>query len=226
LAVLGEVAAVMAHELNNPLAAISLYNQMLATELAENESVQENVEVIQRNVESCKRTIRDLLDYSNNQTPAIGAVDVNATLEDVSSFLRLLRERSNVRITLDLAPLPLEVKMDEIQLRQIFVNLLVNAIQAIGPGGGEVSVKSSREDGYAAVDVVDSGCGIPAEMRQRIFRPFFSTKERGEGTGLGLPTARRITEMHGGTLQLLESSPAGSRFRVRLLLDTALVRRP
>lgn len=223
LAVLGEVAAVMAHELNNPLAAISLYNQMLATEAADNASVQENVEVIQRNVESCKRTIRDLLDYSNNQTPEIGAVDVNATLEDVTSFLRLLRERSNVRIELQLAALPLEVNMDEIQLRQIFVNLLVNAIQAIGLGGGEVRIQSREEEGYAVVDICDTGGGIPAEARQRIFRPFFSTKERGEGTGLGLPTARRITEMHGGTLQLLESSPAGSRFRVRLLLNTALV---
>ena len=223
LAVLGEVAAVMAHELNNPLAAISLYNQMMASEMADNASVQENVEVIQRNVESCKRTIRDLLDYSNNQTPELGAVDVNATLEDVTSFLRLLRERSGVQITLDLAEQPLEVNMDEIQLRQIFVNLLVNAIQAIGTGGGEVRVETREDDGYATVDIGDSGCGIPTEMRQKIFRPFFSTKDRGEGTGLGLPTARRITEMHGGTLQLLDTSPAGSRFRVRLLLDTALV---
>ena len=224
LAVLGEVAAVMAHELNNPLAAISLYNQMLATELPQHPGLQENVEVIQRNVESCKRTIRDLLDYSNNQTPDLGAVDVNTTVEDVTGFLRLLRERSNVHIELDLAERSLEVNMDEIQLRQVFVNLLVNAIQAIGADGGEVRVATRAEEGYAVVDIHDTGAGIPEEARQKIFRPFYSTKERGEGTGLGLPTARRITEMHGGTLQLLDSSPRGSHFRVRLLLDTAPVR--
>jgi len=222
LAVLGEVAAVMAHELNNPLAAISLYNQLLGSEL-EDPGQLENVQVIQRNIESCKQTIRELLDYSTNTTPELGSVDVNAALEDGSDFLRPLRKRSSVRIELELGEEPMVAKIDEIQLRQVFVNLLVNAIQAAGPDGGEVRVRTSLDGGHAVIDVHDTGGGIPEEIRQEIFRPFFTTKDRGEGTGLGLPTARRITEMHGGSLRLVSSSPRGSHFQVRLLLERAPV---
>ena len=219
LAVLGEVAAVMAHELNNPLAAISMYNQMLAAELKEQPEAAETVDVIQRNVESCKRTIRDLLNYATNTTPEVDLVDVNATLEDVASFLRPLRERSNVALELNLSPEVLAVTGDEVQVRQVFVNLVVNAIQAFDDAGGEMTVSTAADDGYAVIEVADNGRGIPGEVREKIFRPFYTTKERGEGTGLGLPTARRIAEMHGGGLDLVRSGPEGTVFRVRLRLQ-------
>lgn len=217
LAVLGEVAAVVAHELNNPLAAISMYNQMLATELGDDARFTENVDVIQRNVESCSRTIRELLDYATAATPEVDEVDVNATLEDVSVFLRPIRERSGVELRMSLHPEPLEVQGDEVQIRQVFVNLMVNAIQAVGRGG-HVSIESTVEDGLAFVHVADDGPGIPSQVHEKIFRPFFTTKERGVGTGLGLPTARRIAEMHGGGLELVRSDETGTVFRVRLRL--------
>jgi signal transduction histidine kinase len=223
LAVLGEIAAVMAHELNNPLASISLYNQMLATEFAEVPSALENVEVIQRNVDACKQTIRELLDYATVGAPERTSCDVNAVIEDGAGFLRLLKERSDVEISLDLTDEELEVRVDEIQLRQIFVNLIVNAIQATKGREGHIRVVSRLEEGYAVIDVHDNGCGISPDLQQRIFKPFFTTKERGEGTGLGLPTAQRITEMHGGALELVSSSPTGSHFRVRLLLHRTRV---
>lgn len=222
LAVLGEVAAVMAHELNNPLAAISMYNQMLAAELAELDEgprFDESIQVIQRNVASCKQTIRELLNYATNTTPEIDVVDVNATLEDVSTFLRPLRERSHVDLRMDLPEEALEVTGDEVQIRQVFVNLIVNAIQAVGEDGGWVSVEATTEDGYALVDVRDNGPGITNAVRDKIFRPFYTTKARGEGTGLGLPTARRIAEMHGGGLDLIDGSGGESVFRVRLRLQ-------
>ena len=126
-----------------------------------------------------------------------------------------------------------EVTSDEIQLRQVFINLALNAIQAVagrslapGKGGARSAadderprevVLSTRDDGdRLVIDVADTGPGIDSEDRERIFRPFFTTKSRGEGTGLGLSTARRIAEMQGGNLSLVESSPAGTVFRVRL----------
>ena len=218
LAVLGEVAAVMAHELNNPLAAISMYNQMLGAEIADGDTSSEAVDVIQRNVETCKRTIRDLLTYATPTKPEIQVVDVNGVLEDAAAFLRLLCERSNASLELDLSAEPLEVTGDEVQLRQVFVNLIVNAVQAVGRDGGEVRVETAASGADVEVLVCDTGCGIAADMQERIFRPFYTTKERGEGTGLGLPTARRIVEMNGGRLDLVESGPGGSRFRVRLRL--------
>ena len=218
LAVLGEVAAVMAHELNNPLAAISMYNQMLASELGSSSPLQENVQVIQRNVESCKRAIRELLDYATDTTPQVDAVDLHATLADVTAFLRPLRERAGVDMVLDLGDERLEVSGDEVQIRQIFVNLIVNAIQAIGDRGGTVTITSRTEDTHAVIRIADDGPGIPDEARDHIFRPFFTTKGRGSGTGLGLPTSLRIAEMYGGGLELIETGPGGSVFHVRLLL--------
>jgi signal transduction histidine kinase len=216
LAVLGEVAAVVAHELNNPLAAISMFNQMLHTELEGQPELLESVDVIQRNVESCKHTIRDLLDYATDSPPHVDSVDLGAVLEDVSSFLRPLRERSGVEVVLDLDEQALVAAGDEVQIRQIFVNLVVNAIQAMGDRGGRVTIETRRRGATAEAIVRDDGPGIPPDVRERIFRPFFTTKERGEGTGLGLSTAQRIAEMHGGGLALEESSPEGSVFRVWL----------
>ncbi len=216
LAVLGEVAAVMAHELNNPLAAISMYNQMLRSELNDDSLLQENVEVIQRNTETCTRAIRELLDYATDVTPELVDVDVSGTLSDVATFLRPLRKRSEVELSMDFSKGATEVTGDEVQIREIFVNLIVNAIQAIDGRGGRVSVESSVDGEHVVVDITDSGRGIPADVREKIFRPFYTTKARGEGTGLGLPTSRRIAVMHGGGLELIESKPGRTTFRVRL----------
>jgi len=216
LAVLGEVAAVMAHELNNPLAAISMYNQMTAAEVADQPDLAENTDVIQRNVQTCKQTIRELLDYATDATPEIRAVSINGVLEDVSAFVRPLRERSGIGFELTLGDVDVEVTGDEVQIRQIFVNLIVNAIQAMKDAGGCVRVGARVEGEHVVCDITDDGPGIPREIADSVFRPFFTTKARGEGTGLGLPTSRRIAEMHGGGLELLESGPQGTTFRVRL----------
>ncbi len=220
LAVLGEVAAVVAHELNNPLASISMFNQMLAADLPTESPLRENTDVIGRNTDAAKRTIRELLDYATGATPEVGPMDVHATLEDVARFLRPLSERAGVAVRLDLGARASEVTGDEVQLRQMFVNLVMNGIQAVARGpdaaGGAVTC-TTRDDGdRLVVDVSDTGSGIAPEDRERIFRPFFTTKSRGEGTGLGLSTTRRLAEMHGGSLALVGSSQAGTVFRVRL----------
>lgn len=229
LAVLGEVAAVMAHELNNPLASISMFNQLLAAELPDESPLRENTDVIARNTDAAKHTIRELLDYATGATPEVGPLDVHASLEDTQRFLHPLSERAGVAVRLDPGAEQSEVTGDEVQLRQVFVNLAMNAIQAVaaqalGPGNGragdarkgEVALVTRNEGDRLVIDVIDTGPGIPASDRERVFRPFFTTKSRGEGTGLGLPTARRIAEMHGGSLEVARSSGEGTVFRVRL----------
>ena len=216
LSVLGEVAAVMAHELNNPLAAISMFSQMVDQGLGPGSAFREHLEVIRRNTDACKRAIRELLDYAAGAPPEIGEVDVNAVLEDVARFLRPLAERSNARIALDLRAAAPSLTGDEIQIRQIFVNLVVNALQAMGARGGEVTLGTRDGEGHLVVDVADTGPGVPEEARGRIFDPFFTTKSRGLGTGLGLSTSRRIAELHGGGVDLVETAPGRTVFRVRL----------
>jgi signal transduction histidine kinase len=216
LAVIGEVASIMAHELNNPLAAISMFAQMMEDEIATDSPLREPVAVIRRNTESCKRAIREVLDYATAATPEVSPVDLHAVLEDVSRFLRPMRERNGVELSIDPASAMPMVTGDEVQVRQIFVNLCMNAIQAMAGRGGSMRIATRDAGDNVEVDVSDTGSGIPPDARDHIFRPFFTTKARGEGTGLGLPTARRIAEIHGGNVELLETGAHGTTFRVRL----------
>ncbi len=215
LAVLGEVAAVMAHELNNPLAAIRMFAQMIASKLPEQSPLREDVSVIERNTEACGRTIRELLDYATGATPEVGRVDVHASLREVAGFLRALRERGETELVLTLGAEEPVVNGDEVQLRQVFVNLVMNALQA--GGAGRVEVQTRLDARHLVIDVMDDGPGIPDELADSVFRPFFTTKPRGSGTGLGLSTARRITEIQGGGLELADGRPGHTTFRVRLL---------
>jgi signal transduction histidine kinase len=226
LSVLGEVAAVMAHEINNPLAAIRMFAQMVEQGLGAGSPYREHLGVIRRNTENCERAIRELLDYATGASPEVDEVDLHAVVEDAARFVRPVAERGRVSVRLDLAAHDATVSGDEIQLRQVFVNLLMNAIQALGGVGGEVALSTREEGAHVVVDVADSGPGIPGELHARIFEPFFTTKRRGSGTGLGLPTARRIAELHGGGLELVESRPGRTVFRVRLRRAGVDSRRP
>jgi len=216
ISVLGEVAAVMAHEINNPLAAIRMFAQMTEQGLPPDSPYREHLGVIRRNTENCSRAIRELLDYATGAAPEVGEVDLHAVVEDAARFVRPVADRTGARVALSLAADEPTLSGDEIQLRQVFVNLVMNALQARSGSGGEV-VLSTRDDGaYVVVDVIDDGPGVPPDVAARIFEPFFTTKRRGAGTGLGLPTARRIAELHGGGLELVESRPGRTVFRVRL----------
>ncbi len=219
LAVLGEVAAVMAHELNNPLAAIKMFAQMIGSKLPEDSPLLEDVSVIERNTQACTRTIRELLDYATGSTPEVGPVDVHASLTEVASFLRAFRERKDTELVLELEAEDPVVVGDEVQLRQVFVNLVLNALQAVG--SGTVSIHTRQEGSHLVVDVRDTGPGIDPELGEAVFRPFFTSKPRGVGTGLGLSTARRITEIQGGGLELVDGTPGNTTFRVHLLRGTA-----
>ncbi len=216
MSVLGEIAAGVAHEVNNPLAAITMFSQMLETELEPESSFREHAEVIRRNAESCKRTIRGLLDLATARGAEIAAFDIHDLLHDVRRFLSPLYERLPVEFGLEAGAKNSIVVGDELQLRQVVVNLVMNAIQASDGRAVNVSVMTEDSGDSIAILVSDTGPGIPDEARDRIFEPFFTTKPRGAGTGLGLSTSMRIVETHGGTLKLVASEPGRTVFRVLL----------
>lgn len=229
LAVLGEVAAVVAHELNNPLSAVAMYAQMMQDELPADSPFREHVDVIRRNTETCGKTIRGLLDWAYSADPEVTETDVHALVGEALRFVRPLTHRAHVVVVERQGLADAVVHADAVQLRQVLVNLLMNAVQASGGRGGRVEVETSEaEDGRTVVlDVSDDGPGVPPERRDRIFEPFFTTKPAGEGTGLGLPISRRIVESHGGTLALGASEPGRTTFRVRLPRHARVVaRRP
>lgn len=224
--VVGELAAVVAHEMNNPMAAIVMFSQMLKAGLESDSELERHADVILRNADACRRTVSSLLEMSAFPTPDVGEFSVDALLADVSDFLRPLIERTAHTLHVepsgdDAIPQDIKIHGDEVQLRQVLVNLVMNGVQSSSDQGGGVIIRSFRRGEFAVVEVEDDGPGIPPEIRDRVFEPFFSTKPPGMGTGLGLPTSRRIVAAHGGTLSLTTSEPGRTIFSVQLPLHGA-----
>lgn len=217
LTVLGKLAAVVAHELNSPLAAISMYNQMMEAELDSDSMFQEHVDVIRRNTQVCRRIIQELLDYAKIPQPRVESVDIHGILDDAARLLGPLHKEKPIEIVRDYCTSPLKLPGDSGQLQQVFVNLILNAIQAVPATNGRVRLATRYREGSGKViiEIEDNGTGIPREHWQEIFEPFFTTKAAG-GTGLGLSTARRIVESHGGELILVDSRRGKTVFQVIL----------
>ena len=214
MAVLGEVAAVMAHELNNPLAAISMFSEMMEEQLPSDSALYESASVIRRNVSACKRTIHALLDLAARGRPEHAPFDMEALIEDAAALLRPIHQRAGVTVNTTSRVEDASLVGDELRIRQVLVNLMMNAAQACN-GRGAIDIEIADQGEHLVVDVKDSGGGIRPEHRERIFEPFFTTKGPGAGTGLGLSTSRRIVEEHGGTLACLDVKH-GAVFRIRL----------
>jgi signal transduction histidine kinase len=215
LSVLGEIAAVMAHELNNPLAAISMFSQMLLKGLDTGSGARSHAEVIYRNTESCKATIRALLDMATTSTSEFEQFDAHQLVTDVAQLLEPVAHRAGVAVQLGTQGEDSRAFGDELQLRQAVVNLVMNAIQALdGVHEGRVTVETAERGEDVAIAISDNGPGIPDDVRQHIFEPFFTTKPPGDGTGLGLPTSRRIVDAQGGRLSLVETRPGRTLFEI------------
>lgn len=224
LAVVGEAAAVVAHELNNPLAAISMFSQMLLDELDADSPFRTHAEVVHRNTMSCKRTLLSLLELASAGQSGPETLDIRDVVSEVVELLGPLAQRKGVVLGAGDGVVDGTVFGNGSELKQAVINLVMNAIQAIETVGGHVLVEITDSEDELAVRVSDNGPGIPQDLRQRIFEPFFTTKARGSGTGLGLPTVRRIATVHGGRLVLSESSDSGATFE--LVLSRRLSSRP
>ena len=215
--VVGELAAVMAHELNNPLAAIAMFAEMLLDALASGSPHREHAEVILRNAKTCKRTIGGLLDMAAFPTPEAAEFDLHDLLVDVGTVLRPFIQRTTCQLRIEPGARDSCLVADELQIRQVIVNLVMNALQAGGGREGRVTVRTATaENDRIVLEVEDNGPGIPEGVREHVFKPFYTTKPAGMGTGLGLPTSKRIVEFHGGTLELVCSEPGNTLFRVTL----------
>ncbi|MDP7236242.1 MAG: ATP-binding protein, partial [Candidatus Latescibacteria bacterium] len=177
---------------------------------------QEHVDVIKRNTEMCQYITRSLLDCARMPQPKMQATDLHALLENVVRFIRSIHKKTNIKIETAFQEADAVCWGDVAQLQQVFVNLLVNADQAIDKDGGTIRLRTTEsDDGFIVVDVIDNGPGIGVNHIDNIFEPFYTTKSIG-GTGLGLPTSRQIVEAHQGSLTLLVSSPDRTIFRVTL----------
>jgi two-component system NtrC family sensor kinase len=217
LASLGRLAAGVAHEINNPLTGVLTYSSFLLKRAKEAET-REDLETIVRETKRCRQIVRQLLDFSRQARPKTTSVEVAdviaKSLQIVHNKLSFNNISVSTRIGDDLPP----IAADPNQMVQVFVNLLVNAADAIGDSGGEISISAKRRDddgGEVEIVVADSGCGIAPEKVSKVFEPFYTTKEQ-EGTGLGLSVVWGIIDKHGGTIDIRSDSDRGTAVMIRL----------
>jgi two-component system sensor histidine kinase PilS (NtrC family) len=212
LTALGTLAASVAHEVRNPLAAISGCAELLDAE-ALNEEDQRLVRVIRRESARLADIVNELLDYTRPRKLQRSKLDLARALTELADSLRADPSHEEIELILSIPPEPVEVELDLAQLTQVLWNLVRNGVQAMaGRGRLELGLQAAGE--HVRLSVRDFGHGIPIEDLDRIFEPFFSTKQG--GTGIGLALVQRIVEEHGGEIEVFSSVGEGTRFMIRL----------
>jgi len=224
LAAVGEMAASVAHELNNPLTAIMLWTEKLLFDLPKDDPKRAGLEIIDQETARMARLVRDLLQSCRRGPPLRADVsladEVNGTLDLVQHVL----QKAGVAVVREFDPRAPTIQADRQQLRQVFLNLISNAIAAM-PGGGTLTLRvgpvedAEAAPGSARVEVADTGHGIPPDLLPRAMEPFVTTRPEGQGTGLGLSICRRIVAEHGGTIRIRSTVDVGTSVRVILSPD-------
>jgi signal transduction histidine kinase len=216
---LGQMAASIAHEINNPLAGVLVYTRLLSKKLTEDTARKEEsldyLSKMESEVSRCSRIIRNLLDFARQTQPTLRFVDINQVIEQVLAMVGHQAQLQNVEVVKEFSPSLPKVMADFDQLQQIFTNLTLNAIQAM-PDGGRLTIRSSAVDSEVRIDVQDTGCGISKENMGKLFTPFFTTKAKGKGVGLGLAVVHGIIERHKGRIKVQSEVGKGTTFSVYL----------
>lgn len=215
MAAIGMLAAGVAHEVNNPLAGILACSENLDSALDEPETVRKYIGLIRDGLRRIERTIQNLLDFSRAREMKLEPTSINHNIHHVLEMTSYQLRRSNIEVKLELDPGNPTLLADHFQMEQLFLNLIINASRAM-PEGGTLTLRSMVDRGEVLVEVEDTGEGIPPEIRDKIFNPFFTTREVGEGTGLGLTVSDTIVRSHGGRLEVESEVGRGSIFRLHL----------
>jgi C4-dicarboxylate-specific signal transduction histidine kinase len=214
-AAVGEVATGLAHEIKNPLAGLSGALELLAEDLAANPQHAEVVGEMRHQVQRLTHTMESLLSFARPPKAKLRSTDVNLTLEKVLFLIRRQSGSAALTVLADLANDVPAVLADPAQLEQVLLNVCLNACQAMAnQPQGTLKVSSRRGDGIVAVDVSDTGPGIPADIHGQVFKPFFTTKR--EGNGLGLAISARIVAEHGGHIGYRCPPEGGTVFTITL----------
>jgi PAS domain S-box-containing protein len=215
LAVIGELAAGVAHEINNPLFAILGLVEFLLKEAEPGTKQHERLSLIQQTGLEIKEIVKALLDFARERSDEQGVVSLQGVIAQTVELMRRTSAAKTIEIEEVYCDETTLVNASPNQLKQIFLNLLTNAQQAM-PDGGRVKIELAREGDWVQASVVDGGPGIPQAIRHRIFEPFFTTKRPMGGTGLGLSVSLGIAQMHGGDIIARSEPGSGATFTLRL----------
>jgi len=215
MAAVGTLAAGVAHEVNNPLAGILTCLEALQANPDDVPTRERYLALVADGIKRIEHTVMNLLDFSRKREIEARPTSLNERLRRVGELASYQMRKNRVETVLDLSPADPVVLADRFQMEQLFLNLVLNAIQAM-PEGGRLTLRSTVTSDQVAVEVADTGTGIPREIRDRVFDPFFTTRAVGKGTGLGLSVSYGIVTAHGGTIDFESAPGRGSVFRVRL----------
>ncbi len=220
LASLGQISTGIAHEINNPLGIMLGYTQLLLRDHASGSQIHDDLKTIEKHARNCKTIVEDLLKFARGARTNKTLADVNECLREVSSLLAHQLELDNIAVRTDLDESIPKIIADAEKLKQVFMNLLMNAKQAISRNG-EITVTTSIEDSGDSVQVSisDTGCGIPHDLIDKVFDPFFTTKPVGEGTGLGLSVSYGIIQDHNGRIEVESRQGKGTKFVITLPVE-------
>jgi signal transduction histidine kinase len=220
LASIGRLAAGIAHEINNPLTSVLTFSSLLLKK-AENDDQKEKLGIIVQETTRCRRIVRDLLNFARQGEPKKEECSINQVIDSALSLTGNQMKIGDKRIAVkkELGELPL-LQLDPNQMLEVFVNIMINAIDAM-PQGGELSLATRLAQDGKTVEIraSDTGCGIPRQNLARIFDPFFTTKEAGKGTGLGLSVTYGIIDRHNGSIDVDSEVGRGTTLTIRLPVE-------
>lgn len=217
LAALGQLSAGVAHEINNPLGGMKLcFNNLIGTPMNER-TREQHIAVINTGFDRIHSIVRHLLDFSKNTPLSVAPASINTLVENVLNLSGYTISQKGIEVVKELSGNMPRIVADANKLEQVFLNLLINAVQAMD-GSGELRIRTWPDKGMCKVSVSDTGKGIPCDIITRIFDPFFTTKEVGEGTGLGLTVSKAIIEQHKGSIDV-ETSDRGTTFTVTIPVE-------
>jgi signal transduction histidine kinase len=222
LAAMGTLAAGVAHEVNNPLASISSLIQMMQSKYNLDDRTRENLKLIQTQIQRITQVTKDMMNFARVRPAAKSAVDINDLIEKSLRLASFDKSFQKLEITKNLGENLPRVFADGDQLQQVFLNLFLNARDAL-PDGGELEIDTGTEYSEVRIMITDNGVGIKSDDLKKIFDPFFTTKPAGSGTGLGLAVCYGIITAHGGKIEVLSNNSEGTTFFIALPVNAKSV---
>ncbi|MBM4278522.1 MAG: two-component sensor histidine kinase, partial [Deltaproteobacteria bacterium] len=204
---------------NNPLTGVLTFSSLMLKKTDENHPWKKDLENIVQQTTRCRNIVRALLDFARQRKPDKKEWDIHALLDRTLTFVENQARFQNIKIVKDFKlDLPM-ISIDADQIQQVFMNIVINAADAMGTEGGTLSIRTDFNNGIAEISIADTGCGMSKEHLSKLFTPFFTTKETGKGTGLGLAISYGIVQTHGGEIDVESEPGKGSTFRIKLPIE-------
>jgi two-component system NtrC family sensor kinase len=221
MAALGELAAGVAHEINNPLTGVLTFSSLMLKKVDENHPWKKDLENIVQQTTRCRNIVRGLLDFARQRKPDKKEWDIHTLIDRTVTLVENQARFQNIKIIKEFkANIPM-LFVDGDQVQQVFMNIIINAADAMAGDGGTLTIKTNMKDGMVEVSLMDTGRGMAKEHLSKLFTPFFTTKEIGKGTGLGLAISYGIIQSHNGEIEVESMVGKGSIFRIKLPIENS-----